>query len=228
MEEIWLPGHVDRETEFVGGLHAACGPNAAAMAERWADQSRLGTLDVYHRMRAAGHCDADGAATLPSLATDARAAGYCVDTLAFHQPMPTAQWRAFFEKYVGHEAIVFEAANGQALVDALSGKGENARNLHCHFGLGRPLASLYARGCGFFRGLHTPGVRLCSSLSAHVGVNIGVRGHPFRRRCRGQNWRQVMSIGTSQRVPGHDLGPRVQAMRANLACVAASTPPLIT
>src|SRR5581483_11998504 len=120
-EEIWLPGHVDRETEFQGGLHAACGPNAAAMAERWADQSRLGTLDVYHRMRAAGRCDANGAATLSALAADARAAGYRVETLAFRQPMPEAEWRAFFEKHVGREAIVFETANGQALVDALSG-----------------------------------------------------------------------------------------------------------
>jgi hypothetical protein len=133
MEAIFLPGRVDRESEFVGGLSGACGPNAAAMAERWADQSRLGTLDVYHRMRAAGRCDANGAATLAALAEDAGAAGYRLDVLPYREPMPEADWRAFFDAHVGREALVFETANGQALVDALSGLGENARNLHYHF-----------------------------------------------------------------------------------------------
>jgi hypothetical protein len=132
-EEIWLPGEVHRETEFVGGLHAACGPNAASMAERWADQSRLVTLDVYHRMRAKGRCDANGASRLTALEADARDAGYRVDVLPFRQPMPEAEWRSFFDKHVGREAIVFETGNGQALRDALTGKEENARNLHYHF-----------------------------------------------------------------------------------------------
>jgi len=133
MEAIFLPGRVDRESEFQGGLTGACGPNAAAMAERWADQSHLGTLDVFHRMRATGQCDPNGAATLAALANDARAAGYRVDVLAYQEPMPEASWRTFFERHVGRQAIVFETANGQALRDAFSGKGENAVNLHYHF-----------------------------------------------------------------------------------------------
>jgi hypothetical protein len=132
-EEIWLRGDVHRETEFVGGLHASCGPNAAAMAEGWADQSKLGTLDVYHRMRAEGRCDANGASRLTGLVADAKSAGYRVDELGFRQPMPEAEWRAFFDKHVGRQAIVFETGNGQALRDALTGKEENARNLHYHF-----------------------------------------------------------------------------------------------
>lgn len=133
-DEVWLPGKVDRETEFQGGLHAACGPNAAAMAERWADQSKLGTLDVYHRMRNAGRCDANGASTLSALVADARAAGYTVDSgLTYREPMPEATWRSFFGQHVGQHALVFESGNGQAFIDYLTGKGENARNLKYHF-----------------------------------------------------------------------------------------------
>lgn len=133
MEECFLPGQVDRESEFVRGLTGACGPNAAAMAERWADQSHLGTWDVYERMRAAGRCDPNGASTLAALADDARAAGYRVDVLPYREPMAAADWRAFFDQHAGREAIVMETANGQALRDALTGAGENARTLHYHF-----------------------------------------------------------------------------------------------
>ena len=131
--ESFLPGRVDRESEFVAGLTGTCGPNAAAMAERWADQSQLNTLDVYHRMRAANRCDPNGAATMAALADDARAAGYTVDLLPYREPMPEADWRAFFERYAGRQAIVYETAYGQALRDAITGFGENARDLHYHF-----------------------------------------------------------------------------------------------
>jgi hypothetical protein len=103
------------------------------MAQRWADQSHIGTLDVYRRMRAAGRCDPNGASTLAALADDARDAGYSVDVLSFQQPMPTSSWRDFFQRHVGRQAIVFETANGQALRDTLTGSGENASNLHYHF-----------------------------------------------------------------------------------------------
>jgi hypothetical protein len=147
-----LPGKLHRESEFVGGLHGACGPNAASMAERWADQSQLTTLDVYHRMRAAGRCDAGGVTTMSQLVADAKDAGYHVDVLPYREPMPEADWRAFFAAHVGRQAIVFETANGQALHDMLSGKGENATNLHYHFVMvagwhpGGPSAAPQAKG----------------------------------------------------------------------------------
>jgi hypothetical protein len=103
------------------------------MAERWADQSRLSTLDVFHRMHSAGRCNANGVTTMSGLVADAKDAGYHVDVLPYREPMPDADWRAFFETHVGRQAIVFETANGQALHDLLSGKDENARNLHYHF-----------------------------------------------------------------------------------------------
>jgi|GEM_PF-1335452 hypothetical protein len=139
MDAILLPGQLWRESEFVYDpaskrwLTGTCGPNASAMAESWAEQRYISTLDVYHRMRAAGRCDANGAATLASLADDVRAAGYTVEVLPYREPMPEADWRGFFAQHVGRQAVVFETANGQALVDSISGKGENARNLRYHF-----------------------------------------------------------------------------------------------
>jgi hypothetical protein len=133
MIETFLAGRVDRESEFVDGLTGTCGPNAAAMAERWSDQSQLSTIDVYRRMRAANRCDPNGAATMAALADDARAAGYKVELLPYREPMPEADWRAFFERTVGRQAVVYETAYGQALHDAISGLGENARDLHYHF-----------------------------------------------------------------------------------------------
>lgn len=133
MDATMLPGQIRRESEFVGGLTGACGPNALAMAGRWADQSQLSTLDVYRRMRAAGRCDANGASTLAALAADAHDAGYGIAVLDYREPMAAALWRGFLQQHVGREAVVIETANGQALRDALSGLGENAVNLHYHF-----------------------------------------------------------------------------------------------
>jgi hypothetical protein len=133
MEACILPGTLWRKTEFVGGLTGACGPNALAMAESWANQRHIGTLDVYQRMRAAGCCDAHGPATIGGLAAQASADGFATDLLPFREPMPAATWRAFFARHVGTRALIMETANGQALVDGLSGKGENARNLRYHF-----------------------------------------------------------------------------------------------
>ncbi|HLZ23895.1 MAG TPA: hypothetical protein VKQ30_17420 [Ktedonobacterales bacterium] len=130
MDAIMLPGRISRESEFVRGLTGACGPNSAAMAERWSDQSRLETFEVYDRMRAVGRCDSNGSSTLEALADDARAQGYRVDVLPFSEPMPEHQWRAFFERHVGRQAIVMETSNGAALRDLLSGEGENANPRH--------------------------------------------------------------------------------------------------
>jgi hypothetical protein len=99
--EIILPGRIHRETEVVGGLHGACGPNAASMAERWSDQSALSTLDVYHRMRGKGLCDANGVTTMSRLVADARAVGYRLDMLPYREPMPESVWRPWFLERVG-------------------------------------------------------------------------------------------------------------------------------
>jgi hypothetical protein len=139
MESILLPGRLWREAEFVFDPHrrrwitGACGPNASAMAASWADQRYHSTLEAYRRMRSAGRCAANGAATLADLAEDAGRAGYTLDVLSYREPMPEADWRHFVEPRVGHKAIVLEVASGQVLVDSVGGRGENARNLRYHF-----------------------------------------------------------------------------------------------
>lgn len=127
---------VDRETEFVAGRTGACGPNASAMAQRWADQASaaaVNTVTVYERMRREGLCSLSGAATLSALVTDAERNGYHREVLPYHEPMPEASWRDFFDAHVGQQAIVYETANGQALRDYLTGRGENGTNLRYHF-----------------------------------------------------------------------------------------------
>lgn len=139
MESVLLPGRIWRESEFVFDpadkrwLTGTCGPNAIAMAQSWADQCYHSTLEVYRRLRAAGRCAANGAATLAHLAEDVTAAGYPLEVLPYHEPMPASEWRSFLERHAGRRAVVLEVACGQALIDSISGKGENARNLRYHF-----------------------------------------------------------------------------------------------
>ncbi|MBF6589405.1 MAG: hypothetical protein IVW57_02600 [Ktedonobacterales bacterium] len=133
METRILPGRLWRESEFVGGLTGACGPNALSMAESWALQRYVSTLAVYQRMRAAGRADANGTSNASGLYAQAVADGFATALLPYREPMPEADWRGFFSTHVGVRAVVIELANGQALVDRLSGKGENARNLKYHF-----------------------------------------------------------------------------------------------
>jgi hypothetical protein len=139
MESILLPGRIWRESEFVFDpyrrrwITGACGPNASAMAASWADQRYYSTLEVYRRMRALGRCADNGAAPLAALAEDVSLAGYTLDVLEYREPMPEADWRHFLQPRVGRKAIVLEVASGQALVDSVGGRGENARNLRYHF-----------------------------------------------------------------------------------------------
>jgi hypothetical protein len=139
MEARLLPGQLWRESEFVYDrvakrwLTGTCGPNALAMAESWAGQSYSSTLDTYYRLRLAGRCAPNGAATLSALALDTADAGYRIDMLPYREPIPQMEWRAFCTRHAGKQAIVLEVARGQSLVDSISGRGENARNLRYHF-----------------------------------------------------------------------------------------------
>ena len=137
MESILLPGRIWRESEFVFDpnskrwLTGTCGPNAIAMAQSWADQYYHSTLEVYQRLRAAGRCAANGAATLAHLAEDVSDSGYPTEVLPYSEPMPESDWRAFLERHAGRKAVILELACGQALVDSISGKGENCNPIYC-------------------------------------------------------------------------------------------------
>jgi hypothetical protein len=103
------------------------------MAESWASQSYTSTLDTYYRLRLKGRCALNGSATLAALGADTADAGYRIDLLPYREPMPEMDWRAFCTRHAGKEAIVLEVAHGQLLIDSISGRGENARDLRYHF-----------------------------------------------------------------------------------------------
>jgi hypothetical protein len=131
-----LPGRIWRQSEFVHGLTGDCGPDVLTMAMGWAVQQPVDGATVYAtylRMRSRGLADPNGISTLADLAREAQVDGYPYALLPYDGNMPTTTWTNFFATYVGREAIVYQTADGQALVDAVSGLGENAVNLHGHF-----------------------------------------------------------------------------------------------
>lgn len=133
-----LTGTLWRETEFVGGLTGACGPNALSMAASWARQRHISTLDTFHVMRAAKPtplCDPNGVSNIGDLRAAVPFLGLTAPAYrAYAEPWDYAAFRAWMlAQLAAGRAVVIEVANGQALVDALTGKGENARNLRYHF-----------------------------------------------------------------------------------------------
>src|SRR5260221_253497 len=129
MSESILPGAIHRETEFVRGLTGACGPNALAMGQAWAEQrTDVGTISVYAWMRARGLCDVSGASTLEDLRqADVDLGLPVVDDRDYGEPW--ADWRTWYLSLVGNAFILVESANGQAPRASISGLGENASNL---------------------------------------------------------------------------------------------------
>ncbi len=134
-------GYLHRESEFwylPNGtfVNGDCGPNALAMAASYARQTLVSTQDVYHLMLTHGWCDTNGVSTLAQIGDAAAALGLTVaETRAYGEPWQG--WDNFFGWHLsaqaGYHAIVLQIANGQALVDALSGLGENAQGLRYHF-----------------------------------------------------------------------------------------------
>ena len=127
-----------RETQFwtVDGAprYGMCGPNAAAMAESFALQRYVWTGDLYRRLATAKRLsDADGATTIWELDDQLVADGFDTILRGFiDAPWPDwAQW-FWYQITAGHAAIL-ETSNGEALKDAISGLGENARNLQYHY-----------------------------------------------------------------------------------------------
>lgn len=119
------------ESEFQAGLTGACGPNAAASAARWADQSATSptTATLFQKMHTSlGLGGSNGVSTLSDLERTLRALGY---TLTF--PNAGEGVLAFCARLAGYAALVLEVAHGQSFVDYLTGQGEDATNLQYHF-----------------------------------------------------------------------------------------------
>lgn len=143
MAERLCPGVLDRETEFViaydpvtnttARRFGTCGPCAAhAVLSNWLNKY-VATADVYTTMRRRGLCDPSGASTISGLQSALQA--YGAPIAAFRQWSDTnwSDWRASFDAHAGVDPFLFETQNGQALVDLISGCGENATNLQRHF-----------------------------------------------------------------------------------------------
>ncbi len=106
------------------------------MALGWSSQQPVSGDTVYAtylRMRAAGLADPNGVTTLHDLVIEAQREGYTGAVLPYDGAMPRATWMAFFAANLARRAIIYQTANGQALVDAVSGLGENAVHLVGHF-----------------------------------------------------------------------------------------------
>ncbi|HEV2238347.1 MAG TPA: hypothetical protein VGR57_16925, partial [Ktedonobacterales bacterium] len=134
--DLLLPGRIWRQSEFVYGLTGDCGPDALAMAEGWASQQPVTPQTVYAtylRMRAHGLTDANGVSTLAELAAESQLDGATYTVLPYDAALPAATWATFLAANLGQRAIIYQTANGQALVDAVSSLGENASNLQGHF-----------------------------------------------------------------------------------------------
>jgi hypothetical protein len=131
-----LPGALWQRSEFFDGLTGTCGPTSLAMAESWAGQSYTSPKTMYQRMAASGLLvDANGDTTPDQIAQEARNDGFSINELPYDPnnfPLDNNTWRAFVNQHIWHEAIVLMLHNGQALVDSMSGLGENAAYLQNH------------------------------------------------------------------------------------------------
>lgn len=134
MADLLTPGPHPRESEFrVPGQFGTCGQNALAMAAWNATGRETHTEGVYALMRAHGLCDLSGASTPDQLRQAAALLGLTIVDFVGYGGDDWPGWRAFLDRHAGSAAIVLELSNGQALVDEVGGKGENAVNLHYHY-----------------------------------------------------------------------------------------------
>lgn len=135
MAEYFLPGgSLYNESEFNAG-GGSCGPTILAGAGRWTTGKRQPLAkQVVAQMQAWGLCGPTGVTNTPKLIQAARQYGYPVQLNApnrgvMHFAVDTL--RGINGRRQG--LCVLEIAKGQALVDYLSGLGEDAVNLAYHF-----------------------------------------------------------------------------------------------
>lgn len=175
MSEL-LPGNHWRESEFItiGGVarNGACGPNALAMAESYANQAYTWTGTIYQRMAAAGRLSAsDGASTIYQLAAQAGAGadGFKTALLGFNLA-GLSDWFDWFIARLGENAaVIMETGNGQALIDSISGKGENAKNLVYHF---ITILGYFPGGYSSYAGRNLPAGFWCADGCNYAGGNV--------------------------------------------------------
>ncbi len=110
------------ESEFLSLVGGACGPNAAAMAESWADQAYHSTRDVFLRFARVGACDKNGISTGGGLVRGLKADGFTV-----RRQYPVGDWLGFLRSELAKpSAVVTELAAAHNLRDFLTGAGMDA------------------------------------------------------------------------------------------------------
>lgn len=147
MSDRMCASPLDRGTEFevlddpvthtVVRRFGTCGPRASASALSSALGKDVTLQQVYSYMREQSLCDESGAST-SSENLHACVTGFgaeVAEDAGFHD-ISTGGWTSwleFFRAHAGIDPIHFETSDGQALVDSITGLGENATNLQYHF-----------------------------------------------------------------------------------------------
>lgn len=134
MSEILCAAPLYRQTEFalvpgVGRVFGACGLQGIAACATSILDKTFSTASVYQTARANGWCDPSGAMTIGGVQATGQKLGLKV--AAFRQyAEPWTDWEPWaIAQITAGNPMVIEFANGQALVDYISGAGENAVNL---------------------------------------------------------------------------------------------------
>src|SRR5260221_264466 len=103
------------ESEFNSLVGGACGPNAAAMAESWADQAYHSTRDVFLRFKKLGACAANGVSNGGGLVRGLNADGFKT-----RRQYPVGDWLGFLKARLAEPAaVIVELAQAHNLRDAL-------------------------------------------------------------------------------------------------------------
>lgn len=236
-----LPGYFSRESEFVGGLTGACGPNALAMVVSRATQRYVSTVSVYQTMRTHGLCDGNGISDMGQLVQAARLLGLPVTATRGYGGDTWPQWRSFLDSALTRGPVVFELAHGQNLRDAVTGQGENAVGLRYHFiaVLGKDATGRYlcADGDNYARGnvLQTYSAATlaaaapCAALAIAQVAKIVVAPVPAPKPAPKPAWVVVKgpdgSAWYQQTATGHKLGG---GLYAALKAAKLDTQPLLT
>jgi N-acetyl-anhydromuramyl-L-alanine amidase AmpD len=130
-----LPGTIHRYTQFQDGLTGACGENSLSMCFDWATQTYHGNKTawtVHFALQRKILKDPNGSSMPYQQRATAEALGLRVE--AYHNwDTRWSDWKQWLKEQIaaGH-IVLFDVDRGQALKDAVTGKGEDAHNLKGH------------------------------------------------------------------------------------------------
>ena len=219
MSEIMCAAPLVRGSEFFLNdqgqrLFGTCGQRALASAASSVLGTNVSPLGIYDSMRTHGWADPSGACTIGGL-----------DSQALQMNLPVADLEGYGEPWSGWlgwlsaqinvgNPVVLEVANGQALVDSVSGEGENAQNLQYHFiaVLGMDDHGFWcADGCSFAGGNNNQnGFNAANVLQYYTDAVMGAARPCAALALRGRAIKMAWTLQSNGRGlddQGHDCGP---------------------